>query len=43
MEKWSIPSDVVKYVQYNQYPISHYELEVKASEERFATKIYKKS
>ena len=30
MEKWSTLSDVAKYVQYNQYPIGHYELEVKA-------------
>ena len=33
MEKWSILSDVVKYVQYNKYPIGHYESEVKAPEE----------
>ena len=28
MENWSILSDVVKYVQYNQYCIGLYELEV---------------
>ena len=26
MEKRSILSDVVKYVQYNQYPIGHFKL-----------------
>ena len=41
IENWSILSDVVKYVQYNQNPISHYELEVKAPEERYGTKMYK--
>ena len=41
IEKWSICSDVVKYVQYNQYPIGHYELEVKEPEVRFGTKRYK--
>ena len=30
MVKWSTLSEVVKYVQYNQYPIHHYELEFKA-------------
>ena len=28
IETWSIHSDVVKYVHYNQYYIGHYELEV---------------
>ena len=42
MEKWSILSDVVKYVQYNQYPVGHYELEVKAPEDRYGTKWYTK-
>ena len=42
IEKWPILSDVVKYVQYNQYPIGHYELEVKAPEERYGAKTYKK-
>ena len=41
MEKWSILSDAVKYVQHNQYPTGHYELEVKAPEERYGTKMYK--
>ena len=36
--KWSILSDVVKYVQYNQCCMGHYELEVKALEERYSTK-----
>ena len=43
MEKWSILSDVVKYVQYIQYPIGYYELEVKAPVEKSGTKMYKKS
>ena len=42
LEKWSILRDVVKYVQYNQYPIDHYESEVKAQEGRYGTKMYKK-
>ena len=42
MEKWSILSDEVKYVQYNQYPFGLYELEAKASEERYGTNMYKK-
>ena len=42
MEKLPILSDVVKYVQYNQYPIGHYELEVKAPAERYGTKMYKR-
>ena len=42
MEKWSRLSDVVKYVQYNQYHIGHYELEVKAPEERCSSNMYKK-
>ena len=42
MEKWSILSAVVTNVQYNQYPIGHNELEVKAPEERYGTKIYKR-
>ena len=40
--KMSILSDVVKYVQYNQYHIGHYELEAKATEERYGTKMNKK-
>ena len=42
MEKWSILSDVVKYVQYNQYQIEHYELEVKVPEEWYGTVMYKR-
>ena len=41
MQKWLILSDVVKYVHYNQYLIGHYALQVKASEERHSTKMYK--
>ena len=29
-------------MQYNQYPISHYEVEDKAPKERYGTKMYKK-
>ena len=39
MDNWSIPSDVVKYVQYNQYPIDYYQLEVKALEESYSSKV----
>ena len=42
MEKWSILSDVVKYVQFYLYPIGHYALEVKLPEERYDTKMHKK-
>ena len=42
MEKWSILSDVVKYVQYNQCLIEHYELGVKVPEERYGTKMHKR-
>ena len=42
MKKWSIFSHVVKYVQYYQYPIAYYELEVKALGESYGTKMYKR-
>ena len=42
MEKWSIYSDVVKYVQYNQYLIGHYELGVMEPKERYGTQLYEK-
>ena len=42
-EKWSVPSNVVVNVQHNQHPMGHYELEVKVPEERYVTKIYKRS
>ena len=42
MDKWSMHSNVVKYVQCNQYPIGHYELEVKVPEDRYVTKMHKK-
>ena len=42
MEKWSILSDIVKYVWYNQYPIGHYGLKVKALEGKYETKMYKR-
>ena len=41
LEKWSILSNVEKYVQSNQYPISFYKLEVKAPEEGHGSKMYK--
>ena len=41
MEKWSIICDVIKHVQHNQYPIDHYEVEVKAAEDGCGTKMYK--
>ena len=41
MGRWSILSNIVKYVQYNQHPIGHNGLEVKAPEERYGTMIYK--
>ena len=39
MEKWSVLSNVVKFVQYSQYTIGHYELDIKALEERYGIKI----
>ena len=42
MERWSILTDIVKYIQYNQHLIGHYRLEIKASEERYHTKMYKR-
>ena len=42
MERWTVLSDEVKYVQYDLYPISHYGLEVMAQEERNGTKMYKR-
>ena len=41
-ERWSELYDIVQYLQYNQHPIGHYGLEVKASEDRYDTKMYKK-
>ena len=41
MDQWSIVSDAVKCVQYNQHPLCHYQLEVKAPEQRHCTKMYK--
>ena len=41
MEIWSILSDVVKYLQCNQYLTGHYELEFKATKQRYGTKMYK--
>ena len=41
MVKWSVLSDVVKHVQYSQYSIIHYKLEVKAPGERCGTKLFK--
>ena len=41
MERWSILSDIVKNVWYNQHPTGHCGLEVKAPEERYSIKIYK--
>ena len=41
MKKWSMLSNVIKYVQYNQYPIGHNASEVKAPKERYDTKMYK--
>ena len=40
-ERWSILSDVVKYVDYNEHPIDHYRLEVKVPEEKYGIKMYK--
>ena len=41
MDKPLVLSDVVKCVQYNQYPIGHYGLEVKVPEDRYGTLMYK--
>ena len=42
MNKWSIHSDVVKYVQYDQYPVGHCKLGIKAPEETYGTKMYRR-
>ena len=42
MVTWSVLSDVVKYVQYNQYTIGHYKLDVKTTEERYGTRMHKR-
>ena len=39
IEKWSILSDVVKYMPYNQHPTAHYELEVKVPYKRYGLKL----
>ena len=41
MERWSILSEIVKYVQYNQHSLHYYGLEVKAPKERSSTQMYK--
>ena len=38
MYRWSILSDIIKYVQHDQHSIGHYGLEVKAPAERYGTK-----
>ena len=42
MEQWSKLSVVVENVQYSQYHIGHYALEVTVPEVRYGTKMYKK-
>ena len=42
IDKWSILSDISKYVQHNQYPIGHYELVDKALKQRYGAKMYEK-
>ena len=37
-----VNSDVVKCMQWNQYHIGHFELEYKAPEEMYGTKMYEK-
>ena len=41
MKNWSILSGVFKYVQYNQYPIGHYGIGVKAPEDRYGNDVLK--
>ena len=40
IEQWSILHDAVKDVQYTKHPLGHFQLEVKAPEERHGTKMY---
>ena len=42
IETWSILSDRAKYVKYDQYPIEHYELRVKAPEAKYDPMIYRR-
>ena len=42
MEQWSILSNAVSYMPYSQYAIGHYTLELKVSENRYGTKMYKR-
>ena len=42
MEKWSILSDVVKYVQYDQYTIGLYKLRVQVPEDRYEMEMYRR-
>ena len=42
LDSWSGLNDADKYVQYNQHPLGHYEIKVKATEEKYGTKMYKR-
>ena len=42
IENWPIPSDVVKYVQYDQCPIRPYKLEIKILDDSYRTRMYKR-
>ena len=37
MKRWSILSDIVNYLEYNQHPIGYYGLDVKAPEGTYCT------
>ena len=43
MDKSPVLSDIGKYMQYNQHPIGHYGLGIKAPEQRYTNKMYKRS
>ena len=38
MQQWSIPSNIVSYVQYDRNPKNFYNLDVKAIDQRFIGK-----
>ena len=42
MEQWLILSNEIKYVQYSQHLIGPFALEMKAPEEGYDTKMYKR-
>ena len=42
MEKWSILSNIVNYVQYDRHPRNFYDLDIKTVDQKSYKKIYSK-